>query len=71
MRKIIISTSERLSLLRVQDKVLPFTEKPSGIHNLPEEEVNADNSRVNPFELFSLFTADIIKENVIYTRSIT
>jgi hypothetical protein len=65
---LIVSKSERLFLLRVQDEILPFTEKPSDTHTLPEEEVNADNTRVKPFELFSLFTADIIKKKVVYTR---
>ena len=66
----IISKSGQISLLKVQDGILPFAEKPSDKHEMAPEEFASDkaNRRLKPFELFSLFTADIIKKKVIYIR---
>ncbi|MEP6948690.1 MAG: hypothetical protein ABI863_05425 [Ginsengibacter sp.] len=66
----IVSTSERLSILKIQGSVLPFTEKPSDKHNAYPAECVSDkiDSRINPLELFSLFTADVIKKKVVYIR---
>ena len=57
-------------LLEVQDEIVPFTEKPSDKHTLRtgEWDVLKTSRRRNPFELFSLFTADIIKKKVVYTK---
>ena len=70
------SKRANLSDRRIQDEILPFAEMPSDKHNVLAADVNyeeesayeKDNKRRNPFELFSLFTADIIKENVVYTK---
>ena len=43
-------------------EVLPFFELPS------EEKKEKEGEKLQAFDLFSLFTADIIKEDVIFTR---
>ena len=60
----------RLSLLRIQDGFVSFTEDHSDKYDQLKGEVTSDksNSRINAFELFSLFTADIIKEKVLFIR---
>ena len=59
----------RLSLIRVQDGFIPFTEKPSDKFEHFPEEVKADaGGRISALELFSLFTADIIKEKTLFVR---
>ena len=66
----IISGSERMSLLKEQNGILPFNERPSDKHGIVPNEFLSDKicRRLKPFELFSLFTADIIKKNAVYTR---
>jgi hypothetical protein len=50
-----------------RDGILPFTERPS--HNLQKKEEPANrDDEINASELFSLFTANIIKEKIIFTR---
>ncbi len=44
--------------------ILPFTEGPATNHRAKDKDKNSKN--VN--ELFSIFTADIIREEVIFTR---
>ena len=58
------------SALKIQEGFLAFAEKPSDKFKLLKEEAvpEQSNSRINAFELFSLFTADIIKKNVLFTR---
>lgn len=51
----------------LMEGILPFTEKPSESYFLPKEE-NRENTSLKAHDLFSLFTADIIKEEVIFTR---
>jgi len=59
----------RISLIRVQDGFIPFTEKPSDKFDQPSEEVKGDaGGRISALELFSLFTADIIKEKTLFVR---
>ena len=48
-----------------RETILPFTEKPSVEHE--DEEKNA-KEKLCASDLFSLFTADIIKEEVVFTR---
>ncbi|HSV11072.1 MAG TPA: hypothetical protein VLI68_09900 [Hanamia sp.] len=48
------------------EAILPFTEKPSNAHFATKEKVNNDEIEAN--DLFSLFTANIIKEEVVFTR---
>jgi hypothetical protein len=50
--------------LAKKDHILPFTERPSEDGILK----NKEKSSLDAFGLFSLFTADIIKEDVIFTR---
>lgn len=44
--------------------ILPFTEYPSDRHSLNEEKKDG----LEASDLFSFFTANIIKEEVIFTR---
>lgn len=50
--------------------IIPFQEKPSEDSTPAKEEQIADDAKkpLAAAELFSLFTADIIKEEVIFTR---
>lgn len=53
------------------DSVLPFTEKPSDDRNLPSESPSkqaAVSNNPSASDLFSMFTADIIREDVVFTR---
>ncbi len=47
--------------------ILPFTERPSSMSNL-EARTNTEKSGINATDLFSFFTADIIKQEVLFTR---
>lgn len=59
-----------LSVLRQQDGFLAFNEKPSDKYYELKENISADKSqmRINALELFSLFTANIIKEEKLFVR---
>jgi hypothetical protein len=48
------------------EEIFPFTEKPSNEHLVQQEKANKDV--IQACDLFSLFTADIIKEHVVFTR---
>jgi len=52
--------------LNIMEGILPFTEKPSNAHLEQKEE--AGKNEIQACDLFSLFTADIIKEEVVFTR---
>lgn len=60
-----IKTSIKKSL-NAMEGILPFTEKPSNSYLEQKEENNKNEMKAS--ELFSFFTADIIKEEVIFTR---
>lgn len=47
------------------DGILPFTEKPSNEHLLEKDVVK---NEIEASDLFSLFTANIIKEEVTFIR---
>lgn len=67
--KTITSPKPRISMKRPLSRVagiLPFTQKPSNNHFDVKEENSNDEMKAS--DLFSLFTADIIKEEVIFTR---
>ena len=66
----VLSKLQLSSALKIQEGFLAFEEKPSDKYKLPNEEAvpEQSNSRINAFELFSLFTADIIKKNVLFIR---
>ena len=51
---------------RLLDGILPFTEKPSNQYVNEKEPHPMDGLQAS--ELFSLFTANIIKEEIIFTR---
>jgi hypothetical protein len=51
---------------RLLDGILPFTEKPSNQYANEKEPHPMDGFQAS--ELFSLFTADIIKEEVTFIR---
>ena len=46
--------------------ILPFTEGPATNHRAKDKGKDKNSKNVN--ELFSIFTADIIREEVIFTR---
>lgn len=48
------------------EAILPFTEKPSNAHFAHKQKVG--NEEIEAYDLFSLFTANIIKEEVVFTR---
>ena len=65
--KKITSPKLRISIQKsLVEGILPFTQKPSNNHfNVKEESTNDD---MKACDLFSLFTANIIKEEVVFTR---
>ena len=56
-------TFERLKITR--SSILPFTERPDVERS---EGIENHESKINATELFSFFTADIIKEKVVFIR---
>jgi hypothetical protein len=52
--------------LTITEGVIPFTEKPSNDQFIEKEE-NGKNA-IRASDLFSFFTADIIKEETLFTR---
>ena len=66
----VLSKLQISSALKMQEGFLAFAEKPSDKYKLLKEEAvpEPSNIRINAFELFSLFTADIIKKNVLFIR---
>lgn len=62
----ILAVSEtEFSFLRIQDGIKPFFETPS---NEFEKASETCEVRINANNLFSLFTANIIREEVTFTR---
>ena len=58
----------RVLLSHVQlSSILPFTETPSE-RQYDGDSKEKDNDKLQASDLFSMFTADIIKEEVIFTR---
>ncbi|HSQ44879.1 MAG TPA: hypothetical protein VLM16_07765 [Ginsengibacter sp.] len=51
-----------------RDGILAFPEKPSANLMQKKEEPASLTDEMNASELFSLFTANIIKEKIIFTR---
>ena len=43
-------------------EILPFRERPS------DEKIDKEEKKIEAIDLFSMFTADIIKEEVVFTR---
>jgi hypothetical protein len=71
MKEIIQQHASRLSQLLTHVKmksILPFKEKPSVDLNSSASENKDKKSTLNASELFSFFTADIIKEEITFTR---
>lgn len=64
----IITKNEQVTITRIQDGMTIFKENPSDEYKFGEKKDVISNSRISAYELFSLFTADIIKEEVIFTR---
>lgn len=50
-----------------RDSIVPFKERPSDNRNQDSRSAKG-SSTLNATELFSLFTADIIREDVTFTR---
>ncbi|MEO8110644.1 MAG: hypothetical protein ABI594_11450 [Ginsengibacter sp.] len=66
---IISSSTKSFSFLRIQDGIFPFFEKPSEEHDTVEKkEMVTFEKRITAIDLFSHFTANIIKEKVIFIR---
>ncbi|MEO6288656.1 MAG: hypothetical protein ABIO76_01975 [Ginsengibacter sp.] len=66
-----ITIQSEETYIRVQEGLSPFTEKPSDKHGNDDSETNANdaaNCRIKADELFYLFTADIIRKEVLFTR---
>jgi hypothetical protein len=60
------SIKKSLSLI---EGIFPFTEKPSMNHfEIEKNKHKETGADMEACDLFSLFTADIIKEDVIFTR---
>lgn len=51
-----------------RDGILAFCEKPSPNSMQKKEEPAHVNNEINASDLFSLFTANIIKDKIIFTR---
>ena len=49
-----------------RESILPFTERPSEEKKLPTQ--SAPKGQIPAAELFSIFTANIIREDVIFIR---
>ncbi len=67
----LISISKKnFSFLRVQDGICPFFEKPSNEDEYAarEQVVEITETRITAVDLFSHFTADIIREKVVFIR---
>lgn len=48
--------------------ILPFNEKPSENHYCMSPDVKEVDGEMNASDLFSLFTADIINQEIVFTR---
>jgi hypothetical protein len=48
------------------EAILPFTEKPSNLHYGRKDK--GSDEEIEAYDLFSMFTANIIKEEVVFTR---
>lgn len=54
--------------LAVMEGILPFTETPSNSQYTTDEKDENSKNEMKASDLFSLFTADIIKEEIVFTR---
>ena len=63
-------SSRNKSRIAFSDAIFPFAEKPCYDDNIPTVENTEINvvKRIHATDLFSLFTADIIKEKTVFTR---
>jgi hypothetical protein len=67
---------KQFSISRIQDGFISFLEQPSDKYDEPKKEVTTcttvtpctTDNRINAFELFSLFTAEIIKEKLPFIK---
>lgn len=50
------------------NEIVPFREQPMVEHIQQENKSVENDGQLHASQLFSLFTADIIKQNVIFTR---
>ena len=67
--KKVVTQLRRAPLRSIQEGFVPFTEKPSDKYKgMDTAAAQQNNSRINAFELFSHFTAEIIKKKVLFTR---
>ena len=58
-----------LDMLREQDSCISFTEHPSDKYDhVRSKLIDKNTGRIKSHELFLLFTADIIKQKVLFTR---
>lgn len=65
----IMSKKIQVSITRVEETFIIFPEKPSDRYGFVDTENKlVESARIDPCELFSRFTADIIKKEIIFTR---
>jgi hypothetical protein len=57
-----LNNVRNISIRAAKDTIIPFIEKPS-----LEKSIDSV-SMINANDLFSMFTADIIKEKIVFTR---
>lgn len=62
-----IASGKLKPVIKRQEGFFPFTERPSDKYQLSEED-SSQSRRINAFDLFSFFTADIIKKRVVFVR---
>jgi len=67
----VLNTTIRV-IRATRDAILPFTEQPPKAPctdlNTGVKEERTDNEGINASDLFSLFTANIVKQDVVFTR---
>ena len=68
-KSIVLISNKNFSYLRIQDGICPFFEKPSDEQKgMPDCDADRFEGRISANDLFSHFTANVIKEKVIFTR---
>ena len=69
-KKPIYNASKLTSILKhvTISGILPFTEEPSEERKSDAGDSKESDGRIGASDLFSMFTANIIKEEVVFTR---
>ena len=66
----LVKITEQLSsfAIRLKDGITPFKEEPSTEKFGKADGNSTSTNQIHASDLFSMFTADIIKEQVVFTR---